>query len=222
MIEQSTDINELAGALAVARNNMQSVGKGTKAHYGNYADLNAFIDASVEALLDQGLMVTQHPITQFIASTDSQVPPVLLIGCETLIMHDSGQWQKSQLLLPCMDLSPQQAGGVITYSRRYALQAILLLPAKDDDAQSAQDATKKIQAAAKTPAHIVGKTAPKASISVLNFDDIGKQIGSAINEAALNDIYGYHIKVNTNLTPEQKTTLTAQCKTRKEAIKGAK
>lgn len=206
MIQQSTEINELTKALVAARKEMNSVGKGATAHYGNYADLNTFIDASIDHLLAHDIMVTQPPVTQFIPSDSNQVPSTLLIGCTTLIMHSSGQWMSSTLLLPCMDLSPQAAGGVITYSRRYSLQAILLLPAKDDDAQAAQTSSKKIQTAAADNGKLVA--AYKRSMF------------TAANGADLETIYKA-TKDNAKLTPEEKAELHDYATERNQKIKGA-
>jgi len=208
MIEQSTDINEVAAALIIARGNMSAIVKNSvNPHFkSKFAGLPDLITGTTEHLLAQGLFLTQHPCIEFIQG-DSQTPHVALVGCETMIMHAaSGQWLRSHLTVPCVGLDPQKAGSAITYVKRYAIEAILNIPTKDDDGNSAMP----------TP------TKPATNTKGLGFDSVTRYIGGATTEAALNEVYATNIKVNTNLTPEQKTTLTAQCKTRKEAIKGAK
>lgn len=60
------------------------------------------------------------------------------IAIETTLMHISGQFIQSTLVLYPTDSKPQSAGSAITYGRRYALMAILgLVPDDDDDANQA-------------------------------------------------------------------------------------
>jgi len=53
------------------------------------------------------------------------------------LLHSSGQWIKSSLeilLVASKQLSvPQQVGVVCTYSRRYAIQALFMIVAEDDN-----------------------------------------------------------------------------------------
>ena len=52
-------------------------------------------------------------------------------------MHSSGQWVQGEYLLPMDKITPQGAGSCLSYSRRYALQALFGIPAVDDDSEAA-------------------------------------------------------------------------------------
>lgn len=146
MLTHSDDISDLTSNLANAMEEMGDAKKGSSNPFFNskYADLNQFIDASKKVLLDNGIVLTQHPVTEFHAG-DTQTPPTVLIGCETLLIDSqSGQWMRSKLLLPCVKLDPQNAGSAITYARRYTMQAILNMPARDDDGNAATNHSKQL------------------------------------------------------------------------------
>lgn len=128
----SEQINELVMALIGARAKFGVVRKDAKGQIGQnrnykYADLNSIIDATTDALLTNGLIVSQ-PIE---AETSSLV---------TKLMHVSGQWIESRHPLPKYE-RPQDFGSALTYARRYSLQALLCLSADDDDGAAAQKAS---------------------------------------------------------------------------------
>lgn len=83
-----------------------------------YADLSACVKAATPALKEHGLSVTQ-------------------IICDgkliTLLTHTSGQWFKSELLLPTQSADYQAFGSAITYLKRYSYCAILGIVADTDD-----------------------------------------------------------------------------------------
>lgn len=51
----------------------------------------------------------------------------------TLLIHESGEYLKSTLLIPTAHCGPQYIGSAISYARRYALSAILGLATNEDD-----------------------------------------------------------------------------------------
>lgn len=134
-MSHSDDLTKFAPAFIKAQANMGAVIKdntanipmksGGKYSY-KYADLGSVLDAAVPALQSQGIAVIQGPLT-----IDGQT------GCETLFLHESGQWVKSCLLLPLASRDAQAAGSAVTYSRRYALLAMAGLSAEDDDGAAA-------------------------------------------------------------------------------------
>ena len=127
-MEMSESIKHIAEALNKAQAEMSGAKKGAKNPFfkSNYADLNSVVDAVRIPFCDNGLSYSQFPIMQ-----DNRV------GVETILMHSSGEWMKSVLMLPMVKQDPQAAGSAITYARRYALQAIAGIPAEDDDGNSA-------------------------------------------------------------------------------------
>lgn len=127
-MEMSESIKHIAEALNKAQAEMSGAKKGAKNPFfkSNYADLNSVVDAVRIPFCDNGLSYSQFPIMH-----ENRV------GVETILMHSSGEWMKSVLMLPMVKQDPQAAGSAITYARRYALQAIAGIPAEDDDGNSA-------------------------------------------------------------------------------------
>lgn len=121
-----------------------------------YVDLSGVLKAAQPILAKNGLCVAQ-----IISGGD-------LI---TLLSHKSGQWFKS--ICPIGNYKNQQErGSAITYTKRYAICAILGIAADtDDDGNSATDADKKTGS--------MGKTANQTTSAVAF---TGAQLQQAINE----------------------------------------
>lgn len=128
MLTKSDQINELAAALAKAQGEMGGAAKDSKNPFfkSRYADLASIVRAVKDPLAANGLSYTQFPLT-----CDKHV------GVTTVLMHSSGQFIQSEYTIPLQKLDPQAVGSAITYARRYALQAIVGIPATDDDAELA-------------------------------------------------------------------------------------
>ena len=127
-MEKSESIKSIAAALNKAQAEMSGAKKGANNPFfkSSYADLNSVVDAVRIPFCENGLSYSQFPIME-----ENRV------GVETILMHGSGEWISSKLLLPCVKQDPQAAGSAITYARRYALQAIAGIPAEDDDGNAA-------------------------------------------------------------------------------------
>lgn len=104
-----------------------------------YADLPTVLDLTLKPLRDVGLTIVQAP--------DFDGTSLLLT---TVIANSGGAWLSNTFRLPCGGRDPQAVGSAITYSRRYALVALLSLAADDDDGKAAmpQTATNKAKQAA--------------------------------------------------------------------------
>lgn len=83
-----------------------------------YADLCACVKAATPALKANGLSVCQ------LISEGKLV---------TILSHKSGQWFKSELMLPNQTTDYQAYGSAITYLKRYSYCAILGIVADTDD-----------------------------------------------------------------------------------------
>lgn len=139
-LTHSENINELAKALAAARKKFKAVKKEQTNPFfkSKYADLSAVIDATESALSEHGLSIVQSPITH---GTQA--------GVTTMLIHESGQWMRGDLLLPVAKGDAQGVGSAITYARRYSYQGIVNVAAEtDDDANAASG--KETQAKAAT------------------------------------------------------------------------
>jgi|GEM_PF-4412767 len=137
----SEQINEIAAAIAKAQGAFPALTTDAKAEIRSdkganfsykYATLANVLDVVRKTLSENGVAVLQDPHFK-----DSR------LTIETLLVHTSGQWFRSDLTFPVAQMTPQGLGGVITYLRRYALSSLLgIAPDDDDDAQSATDAAK--------------------------------------------------------------------------------
>jgi hypothetical protein len=122
----SADITELAKAMLKVQSALQPAFKdrdNTFTH-SRYATLNSVMDACREALLANGIWLSQYPV------------PVEhgFMGLATKLTHaESGQWQSSLLVMPLPKADPQGFGSALTYGRRYALSAMLGIVTEDDD-----------------------------------------------------------------------------------------
>ena len=128
-MNHSENINELATALAKA----QLTIKGAKRDEANpffkskYADLASVWEACRDSLAVNGLSVVQFPEA---AEGDA-------VKVCTMLLHNSGEWMSSELVLPVGKLDAQGFGSAITYARRYALAAAVGVAPEDDDAEAA-------------------------------------------------------------------------------------
>lgn len=131
-MEKSENINEIAAALAKAQAEIRGAIKSKSNPYfkSNYADLACVWDACRDPLSKNGLSVVQTPET-----CDEGV------ALSTLLMHSSGQWIQSTYRMPIAKKDPQAVGSALTYSRRYALAAIVGIAQEDDDGNAGSGLT---------------------------------------------------------------------------------
>lgn len=126
---KSESINELASALCKAQSVMTFAKKDAANPFfkSKYADLSAVVDAIKKPLADNGLAYAQ--------ATDIDEHGGVIV--ETTLLHSSGQWIGSRLRMMPVKADPQGIGSCITYARRYGLQALVGIPADDDDGNAA-------------------------------------------------------------------------------------
>ncbi len=142
-MEKTEQIIDLAKAIVKAQAVIQFATKDATNPYfkSNYADLTAVIDAVKKPLNDNGIAFLQA------VNMDTDKPVV-----ETILLHETGQYISSKTPVFCTKPNdPQALGSGITYSKRYALQAILGLPTEDDDGNAASKPDKKTETKALTP-----------------------------------------------------------------------
>ena len=123
-MEKSDSIKSLAVAMCKAQSEMGGAHKGANNPFfkSKYADLGAVVEAVKEPFANNGLSYVQFPIN------DGEK-----IGVETILMHDSGEWLMNSFTVKASKQDAQGAGSVITYCRRYGLQAVAGIPSEDDD-----------------------------------------------------------------------------------------
>src|SRR6202795_3981153 len=127
-MQTSETINELATALSKAQGEITGALKDSANPFfkSKYADLASCWDACRSALSKNGLAVIQSPETEGTGT--------FLV---TTLMHSSGQWMRSSLIVQPKDETPQAMGSAITYARRYALCAAVGVAQVDDDGNAA-------------------------------------------------------------------------------------
>jgi hypothetical protein len=128
MNTQSEQIAELAVALAKAQSENGIVIKDANNPYfkSKYATLAAVWESVRASLTKNGLSVVQMP------SSDERGYYV-----ETMLLHASGQWLKNRTYMRPVKDDPQGIGSLISYARRYALQAMTMVCPEDDDGEQA-------------------------------------------------------------------------------------
>jgi hypothetical protein len=134
MNTQSENIAELAAALAKAQTEIGSVHKDQDNPYfkSKFASLATVWEAVRPVLSKNNLSVVQMP------SHDESGYFV-----ETQLMHSSGQWVRARTYMKPVKEDPQGIGSLISYARRYALQAMVMACPDDDDGEAAMGRTSK-------------------------------------------------------------------------------
>lgn len=148
-MEMTEQINEIAGALAMAQAEIESATKDRiNPHFKQgYATLASVWDACRKPLSKNNLSVVQFPKAEGKSVT-----------LTTMLLHKSGQWFREILVMEAMNGTPQAVGSAITYARRYALASMVgVAPDDDDDGnagsgrKSDMDPQQKAQPATMTP-----------------------------------------------------------------------
>jgi hypothetical protein len=144
----SENLNELAAALAKAQGEITGALKDSANPFfkSKYADLASCWDACRAALSKNGLAVIQCPTTE--------VTGTYLV---TTLLHSSGQWMRSSLIVSPKDDTPQAMGSALTYARRYALTAMVGVAQVDDDGNAASARSNQAYPEPHKPAGDMGK-----------------------------------------------------------------
>ena len=132
-------MKEIASALVKAQ---KAFGPALKtstnpAFRSKYAKLENCIEAVIDALNDNGIMLMQ----QTRACEDGVI-------VETTFIHESGEMLSGGILhVPAAKHDPQGYGSALTYARRYSLQAACGIAPEDDDGNQATASVQQRQAA---------------------------------------------------------------------------
>ena len=128
-MQQSNTIAEISKALSKAQGECSAATKDAANPFfkSKYADLGEIISVLKKPLTNNGLSIVQ--MTDFDNSG---------VWITTQINHASGEWINGKYPVNPTDGKPQSLGSAITYAKRYALQAAMLVPSEDDDGNYAQ------------------------------------------------------------------------------------
>lgn len=124
-IEWSAELGEIALALSIAQGEFEDAKKdATNPHFKTkFASL-----ASVRAAIQPALTKNNLAVMQLFSPCGLDATCIV-----TLLIHKSGQWAKSVLMLPLSKKDAQGVGSAASYGRRYSLQAITGIATDDDD-----------------------------------------------------------------------------------------
>ena len=124
---QSSDITEITKALVGFTSDVSSVkAKAVNPFFNSkYADLNSIFIAIRPALVKNKLAISQG--NRYCTESNG-------FYVTTTLMHESGQWIKSEVRMPIGGKKDAHAvGGACTYGRRYGLSAMLGISVDADD-----------------------------------------------------------------------------------------
>ena len=157
-------MKEIASALVKAQKGFGPALKtSTNPHFRNkYAALDACIEAVIDALNDNGIMLMQQ--------THLCEDGVIV---ETTFIHESGETMSGgKLHVPAAKHDPQGYGSALTYAKRYSLQSACGIAPEDDDGNKATNSVQQKQAAPTPAPKPAAKAAPiKAPVSVEGKDN---------------------------------------------------
>lgn len=116
-------MQKISEALVKAQNQFKPVAKDSENPFfkSSYADLSSILNSVMPVLTANGLAVSQP----------MRVENGVTILCTKLI-HSSGEQMISEMILPPHN-DPQKYGSLITYYKRYQLQAMLGISTADED-----------------------------------------------------------------------------------------
>lgn len=206
-MKHSESIAKLAAALVAAQAELRAVGMdAVNPHFkAKYASLDNIIETIRPTLARHKLAVVQGA-TLPESNSEGKVTGFTV---ETMLVHESGEWLTSGVVMPIAKADPQGAGAAITYGRRYGLSAILSLATDEDDdgnaaskqrsgavgGRTSGSANADRGSVGQTPARETG-TAPatqsRPASNTLGAEDyvmpLGKQKGSTLGQIATDDL----------------------------------
>lgn len=120
----SESITKIAPALLAVQKEIENPHKNSEnPHFRNrYADLAEIINTMREVCANHGIVVVQST-----GMSDGNCT------VDTMLLHESGEWIRSNAACPLPKQDPQGVGSATTYLRRYSLAAMLCLAQEDDD-----------------------------------------------------------------------------------------
>jgi hypothetical protein len=160
----------------------------------SYADLSSILQAVMPILSGNGLAVSQ---------------PMRVDGDKTILItkliHESGEELVSEMILP-HNSDPQKYGSLITYYKRYQLQAILGVSTKDED-----DDGNSVSMPMNVNYEPKKQDQPKPTFQV---DGIGQQrpLQGAASDAQKNALRKMGIKFNDDITKDEASRLIGEAK----------
>ena len=203
-MKKSESILKISKALIEFRKDVKQPMKDADNPYfkSKYVPLENVVEAIDEVAPSKGLAFTQW------ALNDEQGR----VGVATLLLHDSGEFiEYDPVFMNADKNTPQGAGSLITYLKRYTLSAIFGITSdEDDDGNQATGNKSKPK-----------QDAGKLELVKMNADVLAKVLTSKGNEQTREDIikaYTQDANIN-NFTNQQLTQLANRIKAKLEQYK---
>jgi hypothetical protein len=135
-MQTSDTLGKFATAMAKAQSMMGGATKGSRNPHFNsaFADLASVVNAVKGPLSTNGIAFVQMP-----SSTGD------LVAVTTRLVHSSGEWMQCTLSARPRKSDPQGVGSVVTYLKRYTLQAMCGVPSEDDDGNAGSQGPERQQ-----------------------------------------------------------------------------
>lgn len=194
------EIKQIAAALVKAQKEFGPALKSSlNPHFKNrYADLSACVEAVVDALNNNGIMLMQpcHEVENGVT-------------VETLFIHESGETLSAgKLHVPASKQDPQGYGSALTYARRYSLMSACGIAPEDDDGQAAsqpqrQQASKQPAQAAKLDAQQIAEITNLINETNSDFTAFMEWVSKGV---------GFNCKALKDVPSDAYATLTTQLK----------
>lgn len=183
---KSESIAQLAKSLSAAQGEMQGAKKDAQNPFfkSNYSDLQSVVESIRAPFAKHGLAFTQ--------ALDSTEDGSIVV--ETYLLHSSGEYIGGRISQKPTKNDPQATGSLISYLKRYGLQAIAGIPSVDDDANDAMPNKSQTQMKVVDqvkhafPSAAVVNDAHVMSDYVVAF---GKYKGQSLKDIGLQDLKGY-------------------------------
>jgi len=125
----SDDTAALTKALSSFQGEITDPKKSTAGYGYRYATLDQVLSIVRPLLAKNGLALTQMISTRWEGERE-------WVRATTRVMHESGEWMESTLSLPVEQMKgmshAQAVGSIITYARRYSIQAAVGIAAEED------------------------------------------------------------------------------------------
>lgn len=204
-MQTSTECTNLFKSLISASSELGNVAKTKQAYGYKYAPFDSIVDMLRLVLPKHKLWFTQDVSTE----GDRYI-------LETLVLHESGEWLKSAMVMTDTELSgkantTQQLGASITYFKRYVLSAIFGI-ATDEDVDGNVDAIQRkqeVKANAKSATQ-TAQSAPKKSETKGNpqsardyvISDMTKRLESGEAPTSITKDYADILKTDEVRSPE--------------------
>ncbi|KIX91449.1 single-stranded DNA-binding protein [Staphylococcus microti] len=152
-----------------------------------YVPLENVVEAIDEAATPHGLSYTQWALND-----DSG-----RIGVATMLMHESGEYiEYDPVFMNAEKNTPQGAGSLISYLKRYSLSAIFGITSDQDDDGNAASGKQN-----KTDPKVSNKTVGILKQEVLNFVELMKSLNKDVTQQKAEKEFG--IQSYTSMTEQQ-------------------